>query len=181
MARKEIPENAPTAYQRALRRLARRDHSENELRRALLRLGYPETEVEGAVRRLRAERYLDDAGFAARFARRRMADGGQGRHRVRHGLRERGVAPPIAERGIQEALTEVSEAGALDAVARRYWRQRGREEPERRLRRLWFFLVRRGFPAGLVHERLRALWPRFRDALEGLDPVTVEDEGAGRE
>jgi regulatory protein len=181
MARKEVQENAPTAYQRALRRLARRDHSENELRQALLRLGHPEEEVEGAVRRLRAERYLDDAAFAARFARSRMADRGLGRHRVRLGLRERGVAPAIAEQGLQEALTEVSEAGALDALARRYWRQRGREEPQRRVRGLWLFLVRRGFPAGLVHERLRALWPRFRDALEGLDPVTVEDEGARRE
>jgi regulatory protein len=178
MARKEVQESAPTAYQRALLRLARRDHSENELRRALLRLGYPEKEVEGAVRRLRAERYLDDAAFAARFARSRLADRGQGRHRVRHGLRERGVAPALVERGLQEALTEVSEAGTLDAVARRYWRQRAREEPERRLRGLWLFLVRRGFPAGLVHERLRALWPRFRDALAGLDPVTIEDEGA---
>jgi regulatory protein len=179
MARQEVQENAPTAYQRALRRLARRDHSENELRQALLRLGYPETEVEGAVRRLRAERYLDDAAFAARFALSRMADRGLGRHRVRRGLRERGVAPAIVEEGLREALTEVSEARALDTLARRYWRQRAREEPERRLRGLWLFLVRRGFPAGLVHERLRALWPRFRDALQGLDPVIVEeDEGA---
>src|SRR5258708_30998572 len=178
MARKEVQESAPTAYQRALGRLAGRDHSETELRRALLRLGYPEKEVEGAVRRLRAERYLDDPAFAARFARSRMADRGQGSHRVRHSLRERGVAPSVAERGLQEALSELSESGTLDAVARRYWRQRGREEPERRLRGLWLFLVRRGFPAGLVHERLRALWPRFRDALEGLDPVTIEDEGA---
>src|SRR5258708_26090443 len=142
MARKEVQESAPTAYQRALRRLAQRDHSENELRRALLRLGYPETEVEGAVRRLRAERYLDDAAFAARFARSRMADRGQGRHRVRHGLRERGVAPPVSERGLQEALSEVSEPGTLDAVARRYWRQRGRPGPETPPPRRWALPLR---------------------------------------
>jgi len=56
-------------------------------------------------------------------------------------------------------------------VARRYWRQHGREEPVQRIRKLWAFLLRRGFPAGLVRERLSALWPRWGDALTGLEPV----------
>ncbi len=175
MAGREVNEPASSAYQGALRRLARRDHSEHELRRALLRRGHPAGEVEGALRRLRAERYLDDAGFAARFARSRMAVRGQGRLRIRQGLRERGVAPSVAEGGIKEALSEVSERGVLDAMARRYWRQRVGDEPAKRLRRLWLFLVRRGFPAGLVHERLRALWPRWSDALEGLEPMEGTD------
>ena len=61
----------------------------------------------------------------------------------------------------------------LESVARRFWKSRQADEPERRLRKLWAFLVRRGFPADLVHARLRALWPRWSDALEGLEP---EDE-----
>src|SRR5258708_29774991 len=132
MARKEVQESAPTAYQRALGRLARRDHSETGLRRALLRLGYPEKEVEGAVRRLRAERYLDDPAFAARFTRSRRADRGQGSPRVRHSLRERGAAPSVAERGLQEALRELSEARPLDPVPRRYCGQPGHQAPLRR-------------------------------------------------
>jgi regulatory protein len=175
MARRGVREATPTAYQRALSRLARRDHSEHELRRALIRLGYPEKNVEGALRRLRDERYLDDSGFAARFARSRMAGQGQGTNRVRQGLRERGVARAVAEGGIKDALQEVSEAGVLEATARRYWRQRRQDAPETRLRRLWLFLVRRGFPADLVHERLRALWPRWGDALEGLEPMEATD------
>jgi hypothetical protein len=74
------------------------------------------------------------------------------------------------EAGIREALGEVSESGVLDRLARRYWTQRRRDAPARRLRGLWAFLVRRGFPATLVHERLRKLWPRWSDALEGLEP-----------
>ena len=175
MARSEVRESAPSAYLSALRRLARRDHSTQELKRTLVRLGYPEGEAEEALRRLREERYLDDAGFAARFARSRMAGRGQGRHRIHQGLRQRGVATRVAEGGIREALTEVSERGVLDALARRYWRLRAGEEPATRLRRLWLFLVRRGFPAGLVHERLRALWPRWSDALEGLEPLEATD------
>ena len=77
----------------------------------------------------------------------------------------------VAEAGLQEALGDVSEAPVIDTLARRYWKSREKDEPRQRLRKLWAFLVRRGFPADLVHARLRALWPRWSDALEGLEPV----------
>jgi regulatory protein len=140
------------------------------MRRALVRSGHSEDEAEAAIARLGRERLLDDTSFAGRFARSRIAHHGLGRHRVRQALRERGVARSTAEAGLSEALTEVSEGATLDAVARRYWREHAREEPARRLRKLWAALLRRGFPAGLVHERLAALWPRHRDALDGLEP-----------
>ena len=40
------------------------------------------------------------------------------------------------------------------------------------------FLLRRGFPAGLVRERLSALWPRWR---EGLEDVPEADDRPGEE
>ena len=67
-----------------------------------------------------------------------------------------------------EALRDVSEADALESLARRYWRLHPRDEPLRRIRKLWAFLLRRGFPAGMVRERLAALWPRWREGLEDL-------------
>ncbi len=144
------------------------------MRGALQDAGHAEDEIEATVLRLRDERLIDDASFAARFARSRMAHQGLGRHRVRRALWQKGVSKGVAEAGLTEALSEVSEASVLDALARRYWRQRAREEPEHRLRKLWAFLLRRGFPAGLVGERLRALWPRHRDALDGLEPLEAE-------
>ena len=91
-------------------------------------------------------------------------------------LRQRGVEAGHTEAGIRTALREVDEAAVLDSLARRYWKLHERTEPERRLPRLWAFLLRRGFPSGLVRERLSALWPRWRDALEGLEPA-----GRGRD
>jgi regulatory protein len=162
-----------SAYQGALRRLARRDHTEAEIRKALGK-SHPEADVEDVVRRLRQAGYLDDAGFAARFARNRLAHQGQGRYRIRQALRAKGVPGPTAEKGLKAALTEVSETAALDAMAERYWRQRRAEEPRLRTRHVWAALVRRGFPAGLVSDRIAALWPRWRDALDGLETATEE-------
>jgi regulatory protein len=165
---------APSAYQRALRRLARRDHSVAELRRALADRGHEPEEVEAALERLRRERYLDDAGFAERYARSRLAHQGQGRALIRQGLRRRGVGRSETEAGLTGALREVDEKAVLDTLARRYWRQHVSVEPVRRLPRLWAFLLRRGFAAGLVHDRLSALWPRWADALEGLEPAETD-------
>ena len=174
MATKPAQEPGTTAYARALGRLARRDQSVEEIRRALRRAGHGQSETERAIARLAAERYLDDGGFAARFARSRIARLGLGRNRVRHDLRARGVARATAEEGLKEALVEVSEAETLEAVARRYWRQHKADPAPRRLQKLWAFLLRRGFPAALVGERLRKLWPRWADALEDLPPVDEE-------
>jgi regulatory protein len=172
----------PTAYQRAIRRLARRDHSVAELRQALLEREHEPAEVEEALERLRRERYLDDTGYAERFARSRMVHQGLGRLRVRQGLRQRGVDRGTIEAGIAGALREVDEREVLDGLARRYWRQHTRVEPPRRLPRLWAFLLRRGFASGLVRERLCALWPRWRDALDGLEPQEhCEAHGGERE
>ena len=168
------PERRESAYAAALRRLARRDHTEAEIRKALGR-SHPEDEVEQAVQRLRQAGYLDDAGFAARFARSRLAHQGQGRYRIRQALRAKGVAPVSAEKGLETALAEVSEAAALDAVARRYWRQRPGDDPRLRMRRVWAALVRRGFPAGLVSERIAALWPRWKGAVVGLEAPEADE------
>ncbi|HSD67397.1 MAG TPA: regulatory protein RecX [Vicinamibacteria bacterium] len=179
MPRRAAASPPPTAYQRALRRLARRDHSAAELRQALLERGHEGGEVEAVLDRLRRERYLDDAGYAERFARSRMVHQGLGRARVRQGLRQRGVARAETEAGLAGALREVDERTVLEEVARRYWRQHARVEPQRRLPRLWAFLLRRGFAAGLVHERLKALWPKWSDALEGLEPREAVETRAG--
>jgi regulatory protein len=162
------PERA--AYVDALRRLARRDHSEQELRRALLRK-HEEEVVDRVVARLQRERALDDRRFAEAYSRSRLTRRALGRQRIRQDLHRRGVARSTVEAGLKEALADAPEGPAIDGLARRYWASHTRDEPSQRVRKLWGFLVRRGFPPGLVQERLRALWPRWQDALEGLEPA----------
>jgi regulatory protein len=169
------PGHPPSAYQRALRRLARRDHSEAELRQVLLARGHTEEEIRDALERLRGQHYVDDATFAERFARSRLAHRGHGRIRIRHGLRQRGVGSKDVEAGLKAAFEDVPEDEVLDRLARRYWRQHTGVEPARRLPRLWGFLLRRGFPPVAVRRRLLTLWPRWSDALEGLEPLEMDD------
>ena len=140
-----------------------------------MRDGYEPAVIEAVLLRLTQDRYIDDTGYAARVARTRLRIDGLGRNRIRQDLRARGVPPDAAEGGLAEALGEVPESEALDRVARRYWRNRTSDEPRQRLRKLWVFLTRRGFPSDLVRARLAELWPRWRDALDGLEAPEDED------
>ena len=168
------------AYLKAVSRLARRDRSEHEIRTGLLRDGFPEPIIEATLERLRRERALDDSGYAARFARSRMRFNGLGRNRIRQDLRVRGIPRTVAEAGLQEALADVSEGDAIETLSRRYWKAHVADEPRKRLRKLWAFLLRRGFPFPAVQESLKRLWPRWSDALDGLEPVDDDAAALGR-
>ena len=159
-----------TAYQAAIGRLGRHDHTKLELHEVLRAEGYAEPDIDRAMRRLERHGFLDEARLAERFTRSRVERAGLGRGRIASALEARGVPGPALERGMAEALADVSEADAVAALARRYWRARSREEPERRLQKLFALLLRRGFPAELVRERLCALWPQWKDAIATTDP-----------
>jgi regulatory protein len=131
--------------------------------------------VDDALARVKSARYLDDRTYAERYTRSRLQGQGQGRMRIRQGLQTRGVAGELVERALRQASAEGMERDALDAVARKYWRLHPRVEPGPRMRRLFVFLLRRGFPAALVHERLRALWPKPGESLEELEVVDETD------
>ncbi len=105
-----------------------------------------------------------------------MLHQGLGRHRLARDLRKKGVARKTVEDGVAEALADVSEKEIVDRLARRYWKTRERDAPEKRARGLYMYLIRRGFPATLILERFRALWPRHRSLLEGVEPLEVSDE-----
>jgi regulatory protein len=141
------------------------------LRTALRDKGHAPDAIEQALARLRGERLVDDAGFSARYARSRLEHHGLGRHRLGRDLSRKGVARDVARAGIESALEHVSEADVVDRLARRYWRAWRAKAPEKRLRNLWGFLLRRGFPATLILSRLKTLWPRWQDALDGLEPA----------
>ena len=168
-------------YARAVARLARRDHTTTEIRRALSRDGFSDDDIDATVRRLVAERALDDGGFAVRYAKSRIQHQALGRNRIRRDLRVKGLAKAVVEKGVATALEDVSEVDALDAAARRHWKLHEKDEPRKRLRRLWAFLLRRGYPSALVQDRLRVLWPRWKDALDGLDMAEPDETEGGME
>jgi regulatory protein len=80
----------------ALRLLARREHSSQELRAKLLRKGHPAEAVDVVLSQLAARRLISDVRFAGSLVRHRSGRG-QGPVRIRTELRRQGVAEELIQ------------------------------------------------------------------------------------
>jgi regulatory protein len=147
------------AYDRAISMLAVRGRATAELRRLLLKKGEPPRTVTQVVHRLEAAGFLDDAAFSRQFTRWKATAGGLSRRRIAGELARRGIDRETAASAIDETFADegVDEIAGLERVAERKLRTMSRVEPERRRRRLYGFLARRGYDAddiGAVVKRL---------------------------
>lgn len=151
--------NEDELYAAAVGALARRAHSSFEMRKYLERRAADRELARKVVARLRAEGLLDDARYAAQFARARSANRRQGPLRIVRELRARGVA----DRHINEALETVSspenERGALRRRIEIWTRSHGVTGADgldrKRYASLFRSLLRAGFPGDLIRAELR--------------------------
>lgn len=107
-------------YVTALRILGYRFNSEAELRRKLAAKRFDGEEIAETLARLREEKWLDDARFAAAYVRTRVLKG-IGRLRIRRELTAAGVDEDAAERAVRENADGEDERlrAAYEKLARR--------------------------------------------------------------
>ena len=77
------------AYDRALKLLSMREHTEKELRKKLSDKGYPKAEIDDAVGKLIAEGSLSEKRFAEAYIRSRLRKSPEGKEMLRLRLREK--------------------------------------------------------------------------------------------
>ena len=138
----------PLAMTRALNVLGYRARSEGEMRARLQRAGYAGETVEGVVGRLRDLGYLDDEEFARNAARERARK--YGPRRVYGDLRRSGVGEEQAREAVEGEFSEESELAAAQSAADR--RYNTDERSDAVARRVYGFLARRGYSAGVCAE-----------------------------
>jgi regulatory protein len=141
--------------------LSRRPRTEQELHRALARR-FGDEAAAGAVERMRELGYLDDAAWAKQY----VASGAsavRGKALLKHELRHRGVADPL----VADALEGHDDHAAARQAALKRVRALRDLDPERRRRRLYDFLRRRGFSDAAAR-------PAMEAAL-----TTLDDDGTG--
>ncbi len=169
--------NADALWSYALKALAARAHSSGELREKLRRRAARAGDVDDVLARLKQDGYLDDRRFAESFAAARLANERFGRARVLRDLRQRRVAPALAEKTVREVYTDVDEPRLIEEWIRRKYRLAGREtlfQEEKDLASAYRRLVRAGFRSG---EILRALkqFAKNPDLLDSFEPPQEEE------
>src|SRR6266851_2423120 len=90
----------------ALRFLAQRPRTEQEVRRRLLRAGTDEAAIEGVLERLRAHALVDDAAFAQYWVEQRQMFRPRGARLLRAELRHRGIDAAEAEAAFKTRLAQ---------------------------------------------------------------------------
>ena len=121
----------------ALRYLARADRTEAQVKGYLARIGASAARARTLIRRLHQRGYLNDAGFARRWARDRLIRKPMGRERLEAELQAKGVAPLIVAETLDELYRNEREYVLAEALARRT-----AVTPS--------FLRRRGFPEDII-------------------------------
>ena len=145
------PRKEPTAAQRALGLLVRREHSRPELARKLRARGVPAEEARAAVAQMAESGWQDDARFAEMLVRTRLG-GGYGPMHIRAELGTHGIASDLIASTLAEAEPDWP-ALAREALRRRYGQRPVRDRAESLKRGQ--FLQRRGFDAATIRAALQ--------------------------
>jgi regulatory protein len=171
--------DAEKLYEFACRALAGRAHSISEIREKLRRRAGKLGDVDQVMARLKEHGFLDDRRFAEHFASRRVEGGGLGKMRVLRDLRQRRVAPQVAEQAANRAFEGVDEVALIEQFLERKYRNKPlatlREDPKE-LASAYRRLRYAGFSSG---NSIRVL-KRYASEAEALESLE-SPEGEGSE
>lgn len=137
------------AYQQALYFLAHRMRSEHEIVVHLRKKGAADPVIEDVLKKLRAERYVDDEAFAAAYVRTQKKTSIKGPRLIQAELERLGVPARIIER----CLAEYTFDEQADVARLLYGKVKKQQRPEsfrafqERVRQQLF---RKGFPNGVI-------------------------------
>ncbi len=153
------PEQARTrTLQRAVKLLAAKPRSIGELRERLLEKSWASTDaVEYALEKMKEYKYLDDAQFAQTFASYRVKQKPMGRSRVAMDLTKKKIDPDTAQVALDKVFDDTPETDLIDEAIARYTRTRGAPVDRPAQKRLFDYLMRRGFSYDLIQPRVRAV------------------------
>lgn len=112
----------PALFEYAVRSLASRGQSQGQMRDKLRRRAAHPGDIDTVLARLKELGYLDDRRFAESFASGRLQNQGLGKLRVLRELRQRRVAPALADKVVGETYLESDETVLIGAWLERKYR-----------------------------------------------------------
>lgn len=158
----------------AVRLLGGMAHSSGEIRERLRRRAAAAKDVEAVLGRLKDLGYLNDRRFADTWAASRLENEGHGRARVLRDLRQRRVAPKVAEDAVKRAFAGSDETALVEQFLARKFRGRNLGEylaEEKNLASAFRRLRYAGFSAGTSIRVLK----RYAKNDEALDTLESDD------
>jgi regulatory protein len=160
--RLEKPESGNKAKEKvmaaALRILAARARSENQLREKLLAKQWLDHSlIEDCLARLKELGYVNDKSFAYNFALSKLRLKATGRSRLARQLMEKKVPREVIEEALDLVFEEVAEDELIDKAIAKQIRLQGLPQDMKGSRKLFAHLMRLGFGYDLIAKKMRAM------------------------
>ncbi|MET0623026.1 MAG: regulatory protein RecX [Pyrinomonadaceae bacterium] len=142
--------------QRAVKLLAAKPRSIEELRERLLEKGWAdEAAVEHALAKLKEYGYLDDERFAFGFASYRVKQKPVGRQRLARDLQTKKISKETADAALELVYQETPEEELIARAIDKRVRLRGRPTTRQETKSLYDHLLRLGFSYDLIIRKVR--------------------------
>lgn len=149
VARAREPKSAEECRARALRLLSIRSRSKDELRRALELRGFSPDTIRTTLSALARNGSLDEQAALENFLLNREER--FSRDRLRSEMRRKGFPSVSIDRALA-AISDDDERALLDSLYRRRARELSGTAPEKRKKKIFDFLRRRGFGASAIFQ-----------------------------
>ena len=136
-----------------IRLLGRRDHSRNELFQKGVKKGHSKEILDVILNELSEKGYINNRGFAAKFARDKFRFNHWGKQKIKIELKKKGVN----EVDINIALQEVDAGEELEKIeylVRKSAPKFLRKPPEKRRKNVFDFLIRKGYDSNVILKHL---------------------------
>jgi regulatory protein len=142
--------------ERALRLLSYKPRSIAEMRSRLLEKDWTDEEtVAQVIARLEELGYLNDEQFATSYASTRLNVKPLGRTRLRRDLQRKKLSAETVENALEEAFNAQSEEKLIERAIDKRLRIKGRPQTREDSKKLFDYLIRRGFSYDLVLRKVR--------------------------
>lgn len=164
----------------ALKLLGGRALSTSELRDKLRRRAEKAGDVDTVIAGLKDYGYLNDRQFAETYAHARLHNEGHGSQRVLRDLRQKRVAPAVAEHAVKQTFSGTDEPSLIQAFLERKYRHTNLREllsDPKKLSSVYRRLRYAGFASGPAITVLKR-YAREADELESMEEATEDTPGA---
>lgn len=147
-----------------LRALAASPKSSRELRRKLEGKGYPAKIIDQALNNIEAQGILNDTVYAKDLQARLISGKRVGRHKIAFELKRHGISKKIST-ALLETISHKDEADRALEQAQWKWSCWSRVEPQKRKKRLYDFLIRKGYDFQIAQDILQKISKEPADDL----------------
>lgn len=144
------------ALQYAFRLLKYRPRAEYELRQRLKMRGFTQSIIEDTIVSLKKRGLIDDFEFARIWVESRIKKP-LGVVRLRQELKIKGIDSHLIEQVIEGISSKYSEEQIIRDILERRWEKLKHIEPQKAKRRLFLYLLRRGFSSNKIQEAINQI------------------------